>query len=452
MNNAPAILRMPPGFLWGVATAAHQNEGDNHNNQWAAWEQQPGRIHQGQRSGKAIDWWNLETAAGDFDRAVELGLNSIRLSVEWSRIEPEPGVFDASALGQYAEMLRMLRQRGLEPLVTLHHFTDPLWLAEIGGWENPLVEDYFSRFTARVVEALGDQVTLWCTINEPLVYAVVGYLDGRFPPGVKNLRRAMNVLRRMLLAHGRAYRTIHRLQNNACAGLAHHMRVHLPANPAHAADRRAAAMMNQIANRSTLAAITEGKLTPLIGLGQTATHLIDTSDFIGLNYYTTILTTFDPTQPGNLFARTFFDPAAEFSDYSSGGEPYGIVDPSGLYIALKTLASYGKPIYITENGVPDGDDDLRGRFIATHLAEAWRAQQEGADVRGYYHWTLVDNFEWVEAWDLKFGLFSLDRETGIREPKPSAAIYAQIAQANGVPARLLEALAPGYLARLDAGS
>ena len=154
-----------------------------------------------------------------------------------------------------------------------------------------------------MVEALGDQVTLWCTINEPLVYAVVGYLDGRFPPGVKSLRRAMNVLRRMLLAHGRAYRTIHRLQNNARAGLAHHMRMHLPANPASAADRRAAAMMNQIANRSTLSAITEGKLTPLLGLGQTVTHLIDTSDYIGLNYYTTILTTFDPTQPGILSAH-----------------------------------------------------------------------------------------------------------------------------------------------------
>jgi beta-glucosidase len=452
MNSAPSILRMPPGFLWGVATAAHQNEGGNHNNQWTVWEQQPGRIHGGQRSGKATDWWNLETAAGDFDRAAEIGLNSLRLSVEWSRIEPEPGVFDASALRHYAEMLRLLRQRGLEPMVTLHHFTDPLWLAEIGGWENPLVEDYFSRFTARVVDALGDQVTLWCTINEPIVYAVVGYLDGRFPPGVKSLHRAMGVLRRMLLAHGRAYRTIHRLQNNACAGLAHHMRVHLPANPASAVDRRAAAMMNQFGNRSTLAAITEGKLTPLIGLGQTKSPLIDTSDYIGLNYYTTILTTVDPTRPGNLFARTFFDPAAEFSDYIASGDPYGIVDPSGLYLALKTLASYGKPIYITENGVPDGDDDMRGRFIATHLAETWRALQEGADVRGYYHWTLVDNFEWVEAWDLKFGLFSHDRETGIRGPKPSAAIYAQIAQANGVPARLLEALAPGYHAKLEAGS
>jgi beta-glucosidase len=451
MNGDSAILRMPSGFLWGVATAAHQNEGQNHNNQWAAWEQQPGRIHQGQRAGRATDWWDLDTAAADFDRAAALGLNSVRLSVEWSRIEPEPGVFDAPALRQYADMLSLLRQRGLEPMVTLHHFTDPLWLAELGGWENPRVEDYFSRFAGRVVEALGDQATLWCTINEPLVYALGGYLDGRFPPGVRSLRRATGVLRRMLLAHGRAYRTIHRLQNNARAGLAHHMRVHLPANPASASDRRAAAMMNQFGNGSTLAAITSGKLTPLVGLGETATHLIDTSDYIGLNYYTTILTTFDPTQPGNLFARTYFDPLAEFSDFDSTGAPYGIVDPFGLYLALKTLARYGKPIYITENGVPGDDDAVRSRFIATHLAEAWRAVQEGADVRGYYHWTLVDNFEWVEAWGLKFGLFSLDLETGARTPKASAAIYAQIALANGIPVRLLEVLAPGYPARLDAG-
>lgn len=444
MSDYPNILRMPSGFLWGAATAAHQNEGHNRNNQWADWEQQPGRIHQGQRSGQANDWWTPETAAADFDRAAELGLNSIRLSVEWSRIEPEPGMFDQTALRKYAEIIRLLRIRGLEPMVTLHHFTDPLWLTELGGWENPLVEDFFSRFVGRVIEALGDQVNLWCTINEPIVYAVSGYLDGVFPPGVKSLRRTVNVLRQMLLAHGRAYRTIHRLQSGARVGLAHHMRLHLPANPDRPTDRWAAAMMNQIANTSTLAAITEGKLTPLIGVGQRATHLIDTSDFIGVNYYTTILTSFAPSRPTSFLARTFFDPRAEFSDFNPNGEPYGIIDPTGLYLALKMVAAYGKPIYITENGVPDAEDRLRGRFIATHLAETWRAIQEGADVRGYYHWTLVDNFEWTAAWALKFGLYSLDLETGARTARPSAAIYAQIAQANGVPRRLLETIAPEY--------
>lgn len=444
MTDDPTILRMPAGFLWGAATAAHQNEGRNRNNQWAAWEQQPGRIYAGQHSGRAADWWSPETAAEDFDRAAELGLNSIRLSVEWSRIEPEPGLFDQTALRKYAELIRLLRARGLEPMVTLHHFTDPLWLTDLGGWENPLVEDFFSRFTERVVEAFGDQVHLWCTINEPIVYAVSGYFEGVFPPGVKSLPRTIRVLRRMLLAHGRAYRTIHRLQTGARVGLAHHMRLHLPADPTRPADRWAAAFMNQIANTSTLAAITTGRLTPLVGFGQRVSMLIDASDFIGLNYYTTILTAFAPGRPASFLTHTFFDPRAEFSDFSPNGEPYGIIDPTGLYVALKTLATYGKPIYITENGVPDADDHLRGRFIVTHLAETWRAIQEGADVRGYYHWTLVDNFEWAAAWALRFGLYSLDPETGARTARPSAAIYAQIAQANGVPRRLLEVIAPDY--------
>lgn len=448
MSDDGLIYRMPIGFRWGVATAAHQNEGHNRNNQWAAWEQQPGRIHANQRSGQATDWWNLDVAAADFDRAAELGLNSLRLSVEWSRVEPEPGLFDQTALNKYAAMVRLLRARGLEPLVTLHHFTDPLWLAEIGGWENPRVGDFFSRFVGRVVEALGDQVTFWCTINEPIVYAASGYFEGAFPPGVKSLRRTINVLRNMLLAHGRAYRTIHRLQTGARVGLAHHMRLHLPADPTSAADRWAAANMNQIVNTSTLAAITDGRLTPLIGYGQQVTYLIDTCDYIGLNYYTTILTAFAPNRPTSFLARTFFDPQAEFSDPNPDGRPYGIIDPRGLYHALKVLAGYGKPIYITENGVPDADDDVRGRFIATHLLETWRAIQEGVDVRGYYHWTLVDNFEWTAAWSLKFGLYALDLATGGRTARPSAQIYAQIAQANGIPRRLLQAVAPGYAVNL----
>ena len=212
MTNT-SLLKMPDGFLWGAATAAHQNEGGNRNNQWAAWEQQANRIHNGDVAGKATDWWNLETAAADFDRAAELGLNSLRISVEWSRIEPEQGVFDQTALRKYAEMIGLLRARGIEPMVTLHHFTDPLWLTDMGAWENPAVEERFNRFVIRVVEALGDQVTLWCTINEPIIYAYVGFMDGGFPPGAGNPVRAFRVLRRMLLAHGRAYRTIHRLQN-----------------------------------------------------------------------------------------------------------------------------------------------------------------------------------------------------------------------------------------------
>ncbi len=436
-----AILKMPPGFLWGAATAAHQNEGGNHNNQWAAWEAEPGRIYNGDLAGQATDWWNLEAAAADFDRAADLGLNSLRISVEWSRIEPQPGAFDAAALRHYAEMIGLLRARGLEPMVSLHHFSDPLWLSGQGAWENPLVTDYFSRFVAQVVEALGDQVTLWCTVNEPNIYAYMGYLGGPFPPSVNSLPRMIAVMRNMVLAHGRAYRTIHRLQTGARVGLAHHLRVFLPANPRRTADRYAAAMLDRFSNRAILEAITRGRLLPLFGVGQTVSQLIDSSDYIGLNYYTTARVAFDPQRPGQLFTRQFIDPAAEWSEITPTGEPYGEINPEGIYLALKQLAAYGKPIYITENGVPDREDEIRPRFLATYLAEVWRAIQDGADVRGYYHWTLVDNFEWTAGWSLRFGLFDLDQATGARVARPSAAVYSRIAQANGVPRSLLAKVA-----------
>ncbi len=438
-----SVLRMPAGFLWGAGTASHQNEGGNRNNQWATWEQGAGHIHAGQRAGIATDWWNQESAAADFDRAAELGMNSLRISVEWSRVEPESGVFDQSALRKYAEMVRLLRVRGLEPMVTLHHFTDPLWLTEIGAWENPLIEDYFSRYVTRVVEALGDQVTLWCTINEPFVYAYSGFLEGVFPPGAKNMRRTLHVLRQMLLAHGRAYRVIHRLQNNAQVGVAHNMRLHLPADPSREADRRATALINQVCNGTTLTAITEGRLLPLIGIGQTVPQLIDSCDYIGLNYYSTARVAFDPRRPADLFARRFFDPNVEWSDPVPPGDvAYGEINPEGMYLALKEVASYGKPIYITENGVPDSDDDVRPRFIVTHLAEAWRAIQDGVDLRGYYHWTLVDNFEWAAGWSLRFGLYELDPQSGARTMRTSGAVYQSIAQANGIPRSIFEKVTP----------
>lgn len=441
-----AVLRFPDGFLWGAATAAHQNEGSNHNNQWAVWEQQPGRIHNGDRAGQTTNWWNLETAAADFDRAADLGLNSLRVSVEWSRIEPAPGVFDQSALRKYAELIGLLRARGIEPMVSLHHFTDPLWLTEQGAWENPLIGDIFARFVTRVVDALGDQVTLWSTINEPNIYAYLGFLSGSFPPGANSLLRTVKVMRNMMLAHGRAYRAIHRLQTGARVGLAHHLRVFLPADPDSLADRRVAAMLDQFGNRAILEAITRGRLTPLLGWGQTVTPLIDASDYIGLNYYTTARVAFAPTRPGQLFARQFMDPNAELSEITPEGQAYSEINPNGIYIALKKLAVYGKPIYITENGLPDRDDEVRPRFLATYLAEVWRAIQEGADVRGYYHWTLVDNFEWAAAWSLRFGLFDLDPVTGARVARPSAAVYSRIAQANGVPLSLLAKVAPNAAA------
>ena len=178
---ADGILYFPKGFKWGTASAAHQVEGNNTNSQWWAWEQLPGKIANGDKSGLACDWWN--NAEADFDRMVDMGLNAHRLSIEWSRIEPRDGVFDEAAIERYRAILLGLRRRGIEPMVTLHHFSNPIWLEERGGWiEEQVVVPRFERFVRKVVRALGDLCDLWCTLNEPNIYALMGYLAyGRMP-------------------------------------------------------------------------------------------------------------------------------------------------------------------------------------------------------------------------------------------------------------------------------
>ncbi|MER3467934.1 MAG: hypothetical protein C4312_05135 [Thermoflexus sp.] len=166
----------------------------------------------------------------------------------------------------------------------------------------------------------------------------------------------------------------------------------------------------------------------------------DTCDFIGLNYYTRRLSAFDRRSSATLFGRTFLNPYGERSD----GD-YGEVYPEGLYRLLKRLARYGKPIYITENGIPDADDDRRPRFLIRHLHAMWRAIQQNVPVRGYFHWTLVDNFEWAEGWTLRFGLIEMDPETGERRPRPSAFLYAEVCRANALTAETIARYAPDLL-------
>src|SRR5512137_2818760 len=181
-----ATFHFPRGFLWGTATAAHQVEGNNTNNNWWKWEQDG---HTQDKSGLACDWWGGRWKE-DFDRAAEAGQNAHRLSVEWSRIQPAPDRWDEDALERYRAMLQGLRDRGMTAMVTLHHFTDPLWLAEKGGWENSLVVPLFLKFVRKTVEALKEYCSLWCTINEPNVYVGLGYVTGSMPPGGGGLRRA----------------------------------------------------------------------------------------------------------------------------------------------------------------------------------------------------------------------------------------------------------------------
>jgi len=435
-----ATFHFPTDFKWGIATAAHQVEGKNTHNDWWTWEQIDGHIKNGHTSGLACDWW--KNAEADFDRAVRMGLNALRLSVEWSRIEPRPGEFDDSALERYSHMLRGLRERGIEPMVTLHHFTNPRWLAEEGGWENPETIKLFARFVHRVVEVLGQQCDLWCTINEPNVYSYLGYLEGIFPPGQSSLRTATRVVRHLMAGHAAAYREIHTVQPRARVGFAHNMIVFDPANARSPMDRRVARLADRAYNQAILTALTKGRWTLPVGLGL-AWKLRGTLDWIGLNYYTRDLVAFDPTQRQTLFSRRLHADDAELLD---GG--YGEFYPKGLFRCLQRLARLGLPIYVTENGIPDNDDDQRPRYLLTHLHQMWHAIQLCYPVMGYYHWTLVDNFEWAEGWTLRFGLIELDPKSQARTPRRSAELYANIAQANAITPQSIDSYAPELRAEL----
>ena len=429
-----ATLHFPPDFKWGVATASHQVEGDNKNNQWWAWEHQTGRIANGDRSGLACNWW--QDAESDFELAAHMGINALRLSIEWSRIEIAPGQIDTSALERYRVMLNGLVSRGMEPMVTLHHFSNPIWFENDGGWLSNKAVGYFTRYVEQVIKALGEYTTLWCTINEPNVYAYLSYVRGDFPPGAHDFRAAFKVQRNMLKAHAAAYRVIHNIQEDARVGLAHHIRIVEPANPKSILDRIVTGFQDLSFNQGILKAVGDGWWLPPMGIGPALTTR-HTLDWIGLNYYTRDLMTFDRSEVSTGFGKAQHAEDAELLD---GG--YGELYPAGLRIALKRLSSMHMPIYITENGIPDSDDDQRPRALLLHLHQAWKILQSNLPLKGYFHWTLTDNFEWAEGWSLRFGLIGLDPETQQRSRRPSADLYAAIAQGNAITPELINAYAP----------
>jgi beta-glucosidase len=395
-----ATIHFPAGFLWGTATAAHQVEGGNNNNNWSQWESTPGNILNGAKSGLACDWWGGRWKE-DLDRAAECGQNAHRLSIEWSRVQPTPDRWDENALDYYRQILRGMRDRGIKPMVTLHHFTDPLWIAEQGGWENAQTPRLFNDYVRKTVTAIKEYANLWCTINEPNSCIWGGYLGAGFPPGVNSLPRAGNAMYHMLLGHALAYHTIHAAQPEAMAGIANNFRELVPAHPAFLPDRWVSSMISHIFNDSFLLAAQTGKFN-LILKSFSVPEAKTTQDFIGVNYYTSELVTFDLRFPGTLFTKRAFPPGADISE-----NRFIASVPSGLYNILKAQLRYKLPIYITENGVEDSHDALRPGYLIEHLWQTWRAVNFNWPIKGYFHWSLVDNFEWERGWTQRFGLWAV---------------------------------------------
>ena len=431
---AQAAYHFPRGFLWGTATAAHQVEGNNTNNNWWAWEQEPGHIRNDQKSGLACDWWNGRWRE-DFDRAAAGGQNSHRMSIEWSRIQPAPDRWDEYALDRYRQMIRDLQDRGLTPMVTLHHFSDPLWFYETGGWENDSAPQQFEKYVRKTVEALREYVSLWCTINEPNGYAASGYILGDFPPGKKDLQTGLKVAVNLMRGHAAAYRAIHNLQPQARAGVAHHFRLFQGARSWFPLDRLAAGFHFRFFDEIFPRALSRGILP--WPLNTRIPEVKGTQDYLGVNYYTKEFVSFDLAKTKELFSRRFYQKDAELSETG-----FIANEPEGMFEILKWGRQFNLPMIITENGVEGSDDNFRRRYLIQHIHQVWRAVNFNWPVKGYYYWTLVDNFEWERGWTQRFGLWELDRETQVRRKRPSADLYAEICRENGLTTEMVAKYAP----------
>ena len=419
----------PKGFLWGTSSAAHQVEGDNRNCDWWEWEQQPGRIDGGDTSAVACDHYHRYRE--DFALLRELNQNAHRLSIEWSRIEPSEGEFDSRQLRHYRDVLGELREQQITSMVTLHHFTSPLWFARKGGWTAPDAPRAFMSFVHRVIDELGDLVGMWCTINEPSIYGANGWITGDFPPGRHgDLAGQYRVTGNLHRAHELAYAAIKRRWPDAPVGLSHHKFLFIPAsrNPADRLDLYRRQLNTEYFDIMLIHCVrpatwdsdyqrlqdsfSEAKHKKVIACHGASVH--------------GQMCAFDPRRPREQFVRRFNPPGAEVTEMGWAS------DPRWMRGVLNELRRYHKPVYITENGIATADDSRREAYLPAILAQVHSAIEDGVDVRGYFHWTNMDNFEWAKGYTAHFGLIAVDRKTLDRTVKPSGRLYARIATANAL--------------------
>ena len=391
--------KFPKGFFWGTSTSSHQTEGNNDRNDWWKAEQE-GKVPY--KSGLACNSYHM--FGKDFYLTAGMRNNAHRISIEWSRIEPEMGIFNFAEIEHYREVLRAMRAYGLEPFITLNHFTLPLWLADIGGWTNKKAPRYFARYVRFVAKYLGEEVNYWITSNEPEIVIYFGYLAGSWPPFRKNdifgfLVSASNLIK----AHKRAYKVIHEIKPSAKVGASENI-VCFQSEGHWAVNSFFVSILDHTRNYWFFDRIKR------------------CMDFIGINYYTRyIFSVFRGLHRGN----------GEQGD--NGWEIF----PAGIYHVVKKInRRYDKlPIFITENGLADAKDDKRSRFLIEHLKWLLKAIKEGVDVKGYFHWSLLDNFEWLQGFTMRFGLINVDFKTLERKIRSSGKLYKEICEKNAFPER-----------------
>ena len=400
------------GCELGVATAATQIEGGDADTNWHRWAATPGHVADGSTPARAADHWNR--VPQDIALLAELGVKHYRMGLEWARIEPVPGHFDDAAIAHYRDELARLRDAGITPLVTLHHFNNPWWFEKSGAFTGGWSVGVFERYVRHVVTALRGLADEWITVNEPNVYATYAYLEGTWPPGHRSMGETLRVMNNLAVAHIRAYKVIHELQPEARVGVAQHLRVFRPANPRHPLNQGAAVVARYLFQDAILSAMSYGRFR-LPFRRPAGVRPGRYYDFQGINYYSrsTVTGLRDGTAKG-----------VPVNDL--GWEIY----PEGIALLVRQIhRDYPGPIYITENGTPDAADRFRPLFLYDHLSAL---AASGVPVARFYHWCFTDNWEWTEGEEPRFGLVGLDYATQERTIRESGRFYADIAANGGV--------------------
>ena len=393
----PAI-DFPEGFRWGVATAAHQIEGGNTNNDWWEFETRPGSAV-AEPSGAACDSWNRWR--DDHDLVAALGVHDYRFSIEWSRIEPEPGAWSDDAMGHYVRVCEDLRDRGIGPVVTFHHFTTPQWVTARGGWENHETADLFADFCERAAARLDGVMVRACTINEPNIVALMGWGLGVFPPGKRDRAAVDQVTRNFVDAHRKSLAAIRANAPGVPVGLTLSMSEWTAVDGGEERLERYRARMEDVFLDATTG-----------------------DDFVGVQAYSRVR-----VGPDGLLG-----PEPGVDTLVMGYEYW----PQALEATLRRAwaRTDGRiPLLVTENGIGTDDDDQRIAYVHAALEGVLRIVADGIRVDGYTYWSLLDNFEWALGYAPHFGLHSVDRTTFARVPKPSAAWFASVVGNKSLPPR-----------------
>jgi beta-glucosidase len=357
----------------------------------------------------------------DADLARDAGSNAFRFSISWSRVEPRLGHYDDAALDRYSRLVDHLIAIDVEPIVTLFHYTHPLWFHERAPWTTTQSIARFAEFTRRVVDRIGDRVRVWIPLNEPLVFLLAGYFDGQIPPGIADGRLLPKVFDHLMAAHCAAAAEIHERVPGAAVGVAHNMVAFAPERRGSFLDRLLAKIAHRCYNRGVLEAFGSGRwdflLPPTTRMRGRRDELTRSLDFFGVNFYSRL----HLRCPGK---ERFI---GEFRYIDAAGR--GLTDngweivPDQFEQMLKEASTLDLPLIVSENGLADASDRMRAQFLTEHVEVLARTQ-----VHGYLHWSLLDNYEWLDGFGPKFGLYEVDRLSMSRRPRPSVETFRTLGQ------------------------